>query len=57
VESLVRYAAIEALTDLGDERALPMLHWVKEHDQGTIFLGRLCDLAEQAITSIQQREA
>jgi hypothetical protein len=47
--------AIEALMDLGDERALPMLRWVKEQDQEEIFLGRLSDLAEQAMSSIQQQ--
>jgi HEAT repeats len=52
----VRYAAAEALEEIGDETALPFLEYARDHDEGEDWATfKVSKMAAQAIQAILER--
>lgn len=55
-EAIFYYYAVRALGKLGDDRALPLLEWIREHERTPVLKGRsIGAMAARAIERIQQR--
>jgi HEAT repeats len=53
----VRYAAAEALEEIGDETALPFLEYARDHDEGEDWATfKVNKMAAQAIQAILERD-